>query len=116
MKLWIGTLRKLAMALAALGVLIAYSISIRSHGMAEGLIVGEHELKEFKAEIGYGESGISFGPIAGTYEIFAREYGYLAALFGLLLLSALFIQIKDQYFKKEFWAALWMHILCGTRI
>ena len=93
-------------------MLISYSISIRSHGMAEGLSVGEQELKDYKVGIGYGESGINFGPIEGTYETFVKEYGYLSALFSLLLLSVLFIQIKDQFFMKEFWAALWMHLLC----
>lgn len=81
----------MTIAFAILGVLISYSISIRSYGMDEGLSAGEHELKEFKTEIGYREPQFVFGQGKGTYEYFFEEYGYLAALFSFLFFLGPFV-------------------------
>jgi hypothetical protein len=107
----IRTLRILAIVLAAFGFLLSYSISVRSSGMAEGLAVGDQELQRFKAEIGYRQPQVSSG-IKGTYESFNEDYGYLAALFSILVLAALFLHIKNQFFEKEISAAILVQVLC----
>lgn len=68
MKTWIDYLTKLSIAIAVIGFLISFAISYKSQGMAEGLIVGEKELKEFKKQIHYDTSNPFSGGVRGTYE------------------------------------------------
>ena len=95
MKKWEDNLSKAAIALALLGFLMTFAISYRSAGMAEGLQVGDANLDEFRTEIGYKKIQFS-GDGEGTYVGFARYYGWLTWLFGIVTLSTLVGRVQQQ--------------------
>jgi hypothetical protein len=93
MNRWQEYLGKAAIALALMGFLTTFAISYRSAGMAEGFRVAESELDEFKAQIGYSDKIRLSGQGFGTYDVFARHYGWLVWLFA----STTAILIWDRY-------------------
>lgn len=73
---------------------MSFALSQRSYGLAEGLNVGEAELAEFKAEIGY-ETKLQFsGEGLGTYEQLANDYGWISFGFGLCVLALVLIRLE----------------------